>query len=127
MLLLLVYDDKTDIVERCKDSRARSDTYPRLSPLYTAISIISLAVRQHRMNDHRSVTVNTAEIRNRLRSERYFRYKHDHLSAVGKHTVYHSLDNTRLSAAGNSVHKRRACIAERITRLKLIVCPLLSR
>jgi hypothetical protein len=126
--VLLVHDDRAEVLERRKDRRPRSDRDSLPTLLEREPFVVPLAVAQRAVEDRDLVAEDGAEPIDRLRSERDLRHEHDRRLSLLQHHAPQELDvHERFSAAGDTVkqedvartagRERRDCSVLRFRRL----------
>ena len=116
-LVLLVHDDRAEVLERREDRRARANGDPLATLLEREPFVIPLAVAQRAVQHRDLVAEHGAKAIDRLRRERDLRHEDDRRLSLLEHDAPQQLDvDERFSAAGHAVeqeHVARAAGRER--------------
>ena len=105
MLMLLIYNDKTDIRKRRKYSRSRAYDEINVSSPYAAVSIGALSCRKRGMYDRHALSVSFTEYADGLRCESDLGDEHNSALAIVYTSVYRLNDKLCFSAARHSVEQ----------------------
>src|SRR5688500_9261089 len=105
--VLLVDDDRTEVVEGCEDRRARTDRYALVSPLESEPCVVSLPVTERGMKHGNAIAEYGAKPVDGLRRQGDLRDEHDRGFSSHVHDLAKKLDvYERLAAASDSVKEK---------------------